>query len=60
MFITLVLKKVHTVIRFNKKACLKPYTDMNNYLRKAAKNNFGKIFFKLIINSVFGKTMENI
>ena len=40
----LVLKKVHRVIKFNQKAWLKPYIDMNIKLRQKAENNFEKNF----------------
>ena len=43
----LILKKVHRVIQFSQKAWLKSYTDINIELRKLAKNDFEKDFFKL-------------
>ena len=56
----LVLKKVHRVIQFNQKAWLKEHINMNTELRKQAKYDFEKDFFRFMNNSVFGKTMGNV
>ena len=54
------VSKVHRGIVFHDSPWMKPYIMKNTTLRMKANNKFEKDFFKLMNNSVFGKTMENV
>ena len=56
----LKLKKIHKGITFKEDDFMRPYIKLNTDMRAKGTTDFEKDFYKLMNNSVFGKTMENV
>ena len=54
------LTKIHRVLRFKQSDWMKKYIDFSTQRRTNVADSFEKDFFKLMINSAYGKTVENL
>ena len=54
------LTKIYKILRFKQYDWMKTYTDFNTEKRKLLAIVSKKMFFKQMINSVYGKAMENL
>jgi len=56
----IILTKIHRAIAFYETNWMKPYVEINTQMRQKAQSNFERDMFKLFVNSVYGKTCENL
>ena len=54
------LTKIHKILKFKQSNWLKEYVEFNTKKRKESIDEFSKRLFKLLMNCVYGKSMENI
>ena len=56
----LIITKIHRIIRFAQSKWMAPYVQLCTSMRVKASSEFERQFWKLLVNSVFGKCMENV
>ena len=56
----MVVDKITEILSFDQTSWLESYISFNTELYNKAVNAFEKDFFKLMNNTVYGKTMENV
>lgn len=56
----LKLKKIHKVLRFEQKAFMRPFINLNLRMRKQAESKFEQMIYKLLTNAVFGRTLLRV
>ncbi|XP_054257389.1 uncharacterized protein LOC128982453 [Macrosteles quadrilineatus] len=54
------VRRIHRVLRFKQRKWLQPYVAMNTRLRQQAKNKFEVELFKLMVNAVYGMSLQNV
>jgi len=54
------LTRIHRILEFTQHPWMKPYIDFNTDNRRQATMDFERDLYKLMNDSVFGKTMENL
>jgi hypothetical protein len=55
----MVLRNIHRVLSFNQSDWMSEYIDFNTNKRREAKTDFEKDLFKLLVNSIYGKSLQN-
>ena len=54
------ITKIHSVVKFKQEDFLKPFIDFCSAQRAAAKTKFEQNLWKLILNSLYGKFIQNV